>query len=255
MRNVRVIARLDIKGEYVINTIHLEGLRKVGAPNDLAITYYEAGADEILIIDQVASLYQRSHLSDLTQQFSRDIFVPLTVGGGISSVNDARRLLRSGADKIAINSAAVRRPQLITELSQEFGAQCVVISIQAKKNFDFKWEVYTDGGRERTGIDVLEWSKAAVEYGAGEVLVTSIDQEGTRKGFDKALVSAVSNSVSVPVIASGGMGTPSHAVEMLKTSQCEAVSIADFLHARRGTIADVKKHLLESGFVVRFDSR
>jgi imidazole glycerol-phosphate synthase subunit HisF len=253
MRNVRVIARLDIKGKNVINTIHLEGLRTVGPPNDLAIAYYQAGVDELLIIDQVASLYQRSHLSDLTREFAKDIFVPLTVGGGIASVDDARTLLRSGADKIAINSAATRRPKLITELSQEFGAQCVVVSIQAKIISDSKWEVFTDGGRERTGLDVLEWSKAVVELGAGELLVTSIDRDGTRKGFDNALLSAVSSGVSVPVIASGGMGAPSHAVDMLQKSQCEAVSIADFFHASRGTVRDVKESASQAGFAVRLD--
>jgi len=254
MRNIRVIARLDIKGENVINTIHLEGLRKVGSPNNLAVSYCEAGVDEILMIDQVASLYQRSHLSELTKKFAKDIFVPLTVGGGISSIDDARILLRSGADKIAINSAATRRPKLITELSQEFGSQCVVVSIQAKIISDSKWEVFTDGGRERTGIDVLEWSKAAVEFGAGELLVTSIDRDGTRKGFDKKLITAISDNVNVPIIASGGLGEPSHAVDMLNSSQCEGVSIADYLHANRGTVGDIKKCLKRAGFVVRLEN-
>lgn len=253
MRDLRVIARLDVKGENVINTIHLEGLRIVGSPNSLAQKYYEEGADEILLIDQVASLYQRGHLLELTKKFAEKVFVPLTVGGGIASVENARELLRSGADKVAINTAATQNPALITELSAHYGSQCVVVSIQAKKISEGNWEVLTDGGRERTGLDVLEWAAKVVELGAGELLVTSIDRDGTRKGFDCELMARVSDIVNVPVIASGGLGTPSHAVELMNSGYSEALSVADYLHMNRGCIKEIKSALTTSGFKIRMD--
>lgn len=252
MRNVRVIARLDVKGTNVINTIQLEGLRVVGTPNKLALDYYEQGADELLIIDQVASLYQRGHLLELTREFAKSIFIPVTVGGGIRTVEDARLLLRSGADKVAINSAAIDSPELISLLSAEFGNQCVVVSIQAKRIGSEKWEAFRDGGRERTSKDVIDWAIEAVGRGAGELLVTSIDRDGTRKGFEVDLLAEVSQKTSVPVIASGGLGASSHVTELLSQSECEAIAIADFLHMKRGGgINEIKTALRGSGYVVR----
>ena len=253
MHNVRVIARLDVKGENVINTIHLEGLRTIGAPNALSQKYYEQGADEILLIDQVASLYQRGHLLELTKKFAEKVFVPITVGGGIASVEDAGDLLCSGADKIAVNTAVTENPCLITELSKHFGSQCVVVSIQAKRIGEETWEVFREGGRERTGLDVFEWAARAVDFGAGELLVTSIDRDGTRKGFDCKLMAKMSDIVNVPVIASGGLGSPAHAVELMERSVISAVSVADYLHMNRGRIHDIKSPLAGAGFSVRMD--
>lgn len=252
MRNVRVIARLDVKGTNVINTIHLEGLRVCGDPNQLALRYYEQGADELIIIDQVASLYQRGHLLELTRAFAENIFIPVTVGGGVRTVEDARMLLSSGADKIAINSAALEYPEVISSLAQEFGSQCVVLSVQAKQIREGKWEAFRDGGRERSGKDVLCWVEEALDRGAGEILVTSIDRDGTRKGYDIDLLDKVSAASGVPVIAGGGFGKPAHALALLSRSRCEAISIADFLHMERGGgIAEVKAALCEGKYVIR----
>lgn len=191
MSNTRLIARLDIKGANLIKGVHLEGLRVIGAPNEHARRYYEQGVDELIYMDCVASLYGRNHLSDIVRSATENIFVPMTVGGGIRSVDDATQILRAGADKVAVNTEAVANPQLITEIACRFGSQCMVLSIEAKQVGPERWEVYTDNGRERTGLDVIEWVKRGVAMGAGEVLLTSVDREGTRRGFDIALVRAV----------------------------------------------------------------
>lgn len=252
MRSVRVIARLDVKGPNVINTIQLEGLRTCGIPNQLAQEYYQQGADELLIIDQVASLYQRGHLLELTKEFARNIFIPVTVGGGIKSVEDARALLRSGADKIAINTAASESPELINAIADEFGSQCVVVSVQAKRIGPGKWGVYRDGGREPTGKDVIEWAVDAAARGAGEILITSIDRDGTRKGFEIDLLKEVTRETRLPIIASGGFGVVTHAIDLLSQTHCEAIALADFLHMRRGGgIHEVKCALSSAGYIVR----
>lgn len=240
MAGVRLIPRLDIKGPNLIKGIHLEGLRVVGDPQAYARRYYEQGADELIYIDIVASLYGRNSLRDIVSRTARDVFIPLTVGGGVRSVDDVRELLRAGADKVAINTAAVRRPQLISEVSRVFGSQCMVLSIEAKNVGPGKWEVFTDNGRERTGLDVLNWVRQATELGAGEILLTSVDQEGTRKGFDVDLVRAVTAEVSVPVIASGGMGSIDHLVEVCARGRADAVAIADALHYNRLTLSDIR---------------
>jgi cyclase len=251
MANIRLIPRLDIKGRNVIKSIHLEGLRVVGDPQEYALKYYEEGADELIFMDVVASLYGRNNLSDIISKASKDIFVPITVGGGIRSVDDVKHLLRSGADKVAINTAAVARPELLTEVSRRFGRQCMVLSIEAKKISATQWEVYTDNGRERTGIDVLDWACRAVELGAGEILLTSIDQEGTREGFDLDLVALVSKAVSVPVIASGGMGTVQDFVDVVIESHADAVAIADVLHYNRLELAQIKNEAFKKNIHVR----
>jgi imidazole glycerol-phosphate synthase subunit HisF len=217
--NVRLIARLDIKGPNLIKGVHLEGLRVIGDPQDYARRYYEQGADELLYIDIVASLYGRSKLTEIVRRAARDVFVPMTVGGGIRTIDDVSDLLRSGADKVAVNTAAVRRPELIGEVAQRFGSQCMVLSIEAKQQSSGRWEVYTDCGRERSGIDVVEWARQGVERGAGEILVTSIDREGTRKGFDLALTGAIAKAVNVPVIASGGYGKAEDLNEVVATQR------------------------------------
>ena len=249
-RPMRLIARLDVKGERLIKGVHLEGLRVIGAPQDFAKKYYEEGADELIYMDIVASLYGRSNLVDIVKRTASAVFIPMTVGGGIRSIDDVSTLLRAGADKVAINTAAVRRPELITEVARKYGSQCMVLSIEAKRQESGRWEVYTDCGREKSGLDVLEWCKKAVALGAGEVLVTSIDQEGTRKGFDTELTRLVCESLNVPVIASGGFGQASHLLEV-ESAGADGVAFADALHFERFKIPDLRAFASEQGFGVR----
>jgi len=251
MKKVRLIARLDIKGPNLIKGVHLEGLRVVGSPNEYAVRYYEQGADELIYMDSVASLYARNHLGEIIKAAAKDIFIPMTVGGGIRSIDDATEILRSGADKVAINTAAVADPTLISKLAQKFGSQCVVLSIEAKKNTKSEWEVLTENGRERSGLNVVDWAIRGFEYGAGEILLTSVDMEGTRKGFDCDLVRAVSSQVEIPVIASGGMGKLSDAVEVVNTGEASAIAMADILHYNRTTFSEVRQELKQSGILVR----
>jgi len=249
--NIRLIARLDIKGPNLIKGIHLEGLRIVGDPQEFARRYYESGADELVYMDIVASLYGRNSLTEIIKRAAQDIFIPMTVGGGVRSVEDAKQLLRAGADKVAINTAAIGRPELITEISRRFGSQCMVLSIEAKQVGANKWEAYTDNGRERTGLDVVEWAKRGCELGAGEIMLTSVDQEGTRKGFDIELVRAVASVVPIPVIASGGMGTLEHMVEVVQKGKADAVAMADALHYRRLEMRQIREAALAAHIPVR----
>lgn len=251
MRNFRLIARLDIKGPNLIKGVHLEGLRVIGSPAEHAERYYQQGVDELIYIDCVASLYGRNNLSDFVKSAASQIFIPMTVGGGVRSVEDARHLLLCGADKIAVNTAAVAQPSLITDIARRFGSQCMVLSIQAKKVAPGRWEAYTDNGRERTGVDVVEWAQKGASLGAGEILLTSVDREGTRKGFDIDLVSAVTSAVSVPVIASGGMGKPEDLVAVANEGKANAVAMADILHYRRATIGELRGYAVSSGLRVR----
>lgn len=239
----RLIARLDIKGPNLIKGIHLEGLRVIGDPNIYAKKYYEAGADEILYMDTVASLYGRNHLAEIIERTTKDVFVPITVGGGLRSLEDVKQILRAGADKVAINTAAVARPELIREVSQRFGSQCMMLSIETKRIAPDRWEAYTNNGRDKTGLDVLEWAKKGVELGAGEILLTSVDQEGTRKGFDLALIEKISTSVRVPVIASGGMGTSEHLAEAVFQAKADAVAVADAIHYDRVSFGKMREAL------------
>jgi imidazole glycerol-phosphate synthase subunit HisF len=249
--NIRIIPRLDIKGPNLIKGVRLEGLRVVGDPHEFALRYYQEGADELIYMDIVASLYGRNNLSEIVSRAADRIFIPITVGGGIRSVDDARHILRSGADKIAINTAAVARPELISEVAHHFGSQATVLSVEAKQIADGKWEAYTDNGRERTGLDVVDWVKKGVALGAGEVLITSVDREGTKKGFDTHLVKSVSDSVEVPVIASGGMGKEEDLVDVVLSGGVQAVAIADVLHYRRQSMADLRSAATAEGLSVR----
>jgi imidazole glycerol-phosphate synthase subunit HisF len=251
LRNTRLIARLDIKGPNLIKGIHLEGLRVIGSPNEFAQRYYQQGADELIYMDCVASLYGRNSLREIVESAAQDVFVPMTVGGGIRSVDDATDLLRSGADKVAVNTAAVSNPELISDIARRFGSQCMVLSIEAKQIGPDHWEVYTDNGRERSGLDVLDWVKRGVSLGAGEILLTSVDREGTRKGFDIPLVRAVTGVVSVPVIASGGMGKPQDAVDVVLQSEVDAVAMADILHYGRADLAAIRRVAHAAGLHVR----
>lgn len=246
----RVVARLDIKGPNLVKGIHLEGLRVMGDPAEHALRYYGEGADELIYIDIVASLYERNNLADVVARTASHIFVPLTVGGGIRSIQDITTLLRAGADKVAINTGAVRRPELIREASRQFGSQCIVLSIEAKRQPDGHWEAYTDNGRERTGLDAIEWAKRAIDLGAGELLLTSIDREGTKKGFELPLIAGLGPIVGVPVIASGGAGSIDHVAAALGAG-ADAVAVAGLLHYRTETIGSLKAGLVERGHEVR----
>jgi cyclase len=247
----RVIARLDIKAPNLIKGVHLEGLRVIGNPSEYAQKYYERGIDELIYMDIVASLYNRNSLVDVIKDTTKSIFIPITVGGGIRSVQDVETILRAGGDKVAINTAAVKRPELIKEIASRFGSQCMVLSVEAKKVSEVVWEVYYDNGRERTGLDVIEWCKRSVENGAGEILLTSIDKEGTTKGFDLELVQKVSNVVSVPVIASGGAGSTNDIIDAFKIASADAVAIANLLHYDKLSIGQIKSSLKESQVAVR----
>ena len=251
MRQIRLIARLDVKGPNLIKGIHLEGLRVIGAPNNFARRYYAQGADELIYIDCVASLYGRNSLGDIVQRAAQDVFIPMTVGGGVRTVDDAIHLLRCGADKVAVNTAAVANPQLISDIARRFGSQCMVLSVEAKRIGPGRWEAFTDNGREDTGLDVIAWIKRGVALGAGEVLLTSVDKEGTRKGFDVELVSAVTSEVSVPVIASGGMGNTDHLLDVVQRGQADAVAMADILHYGRASFADIRRATHDAGIPVR----
>ncbi len=249
--NVRLIARLDIKGPNLIKGICLEGLRVIGDPQAYASKYYEQGADELIFIDIVASLYGRNNLTDIVKRAAEHVFVPLTVGGGIRSLEDARGILLAGADKVAINTAAVKDPELITRVAKRFGSQCMVLGIEAKKNPDGRWEAYTDNGREHTGLDAIEWAKRGAELGAGEILLTSVDREGTRKGFDIELIRAISTQVGIPVIASGGMGGVDHMIDAVQKGSADAVAFADCIHYNRLTIPQIREAARTSGIPVR----
>lgn len=251
MPNVRLIARLDIKGPNLIKGVQLEGLRVMGDPQEFATHYYDQGADELIYMDIVASLYGRNNLTEIVRHSAQNIFIPMTVGGGVRSTDDVNMLLRAGADKVAINTAAIKRPELIQEVSRRFGSQCMVLSIEAKKVAAGKWEAYTDNGREPSGLDVVEWAKRGCELGAGEILLTSVDQEGTRQGFDCELVKEVATAVPIPVIASGGMGSPVHMVQVIKEGCADAVAMADILHYKRMQLPQVRTAALDAGLHVR----
>ncbi len=248
---IRFIPRLDIKGPNLIKGIHLEGLRVIGDPKEFARRYYEQGADELLYVDVVASLYGRNSLHHIVKLTASDVFVPLTVTGGIRSTDDVREILRAGADKVGINTAATKRPELIREVARMFGSQCMVLSIEAKRIAPGRWEAYADNGREPTGLDVIEWAQRGVELGAGEILLTSVDREGTREGFDCELVAAVSSLVPVPVIASGGMGKTSDVEHVVRAGKADAVSMADVLHYGRLTLPEIKRAAAQAGLDVR----
>jgi len=251
MADLRLIARLDVKGPNLIKGVQLEGLRVIGNPHEHALRYYEQGADELVYIDCVASLYGRPNQEEILRKAAKDVFVPLTVGGGIRSVADVAQILRAGADKVAVNTAAVANPTLISDIAMRFGSQCMVLSIEAKRIKPGQWEVYTHSGREPTGLDVIDWAIKGVELGAGEILLTSIDREGTRKGFDVELVRAVTSAVSVPVIASGGMGSSDDIVGVVRDGGADAVAMADILHYQRASIADIRAAAVAAGLDVR----
>jgi len=251
MAAIRLIPRLDIKGKHLIKGVQLEGLRKMGDPHEFARRYYLQGADELLYMDAVASLYGRNNLTEIIRKTARNIFIPITVGGGIRSVTDVRKILLSGADKVAVNTAAIQHPSLINEIAGQFGSQCLVLSIEAKRISDGCWEAYTDNGRERSGRNVIAWAKEATERGAGEILLTSVDREGTRQGFDLELVTAVTQVVRVPVIASGGMGSMEHLTAVVQSAGASAVAMADILHYGRASLPTIREAATSAGISIR----
>lgn len=226
-------------------------IRDAGDPVELAREYDRQGADEIIFLDITASSDDRDTIVELAERTAEEVYIPFTIGGGIRSVEDARRLLRAGADKVSVNSAAVQRPELITEIADEFGSQCAVVAIDAKRVGEDKWNVFVKGGREDTGIDAVEWAYEVVQRGAGEILLTSMDGDGTKAGYDLALTSAVADAVDVPVIASGGVGTLDHLVEGATVGRADAVLAASIFHFGEHTVAEAKEALLDAGVAVR----
>jgi cyclase len=230
MKLVRIIPRLDIKGPNLVKGIHLEGLRVLGKPSDFAKYYYEQGADELLFMDVVASLYGRNSLHDIISETAKSIFIPITVGGGIRCLNDIKSMLRIGADKVSINTAALKRPEFIREASEEFGSSTIVINIEAIKDLDGKYYAFVDNGREYTGIEVVEWAKEVERLGAGEIVITAVSKEGTGKGVDVHLTKEISDSVSLPVIAHGGIGSMNDVEVLLESGVVDALAIGSALH-------------------------
>ena len=251
MRNLRLIARLDVKKEWLIKGVQMEGWRKVGDPQAYAKSYADKGADELLFMDVVASLYNRNNLHDIVERVASEVFIPMTVGGGIRSATDVSTLLAKGADKVALNTAATRTPKLIREISDRFGAQATVISIEAIKRGPNSWEPMTDNGRNKTERDVVEWAKEVEQNGAGEIVVTSIDRDGRGTGFDIELAKAVSNAVTIPVVASGGLGAPEHLSVLLKETDVSAAATAQALHWEKTNLAQLRETLADNGCFLR----
>lgn len=230
MNNKRIIARLDIKGPNLVKGIHLEGFRVLGSPKDFAKYYAENGADELFFQDVVASLYERNSLDSFISEIAKETFIPLTVGGGIRTLDDIQRVLRCGADKVSINTAAIKNPSFIKEASEKFGSSTIVVSIEAIKEADGTYKAYTDNGRDYTGVDVIEWAKKVEDLGAGEIVITSVDNEGTGNGFDFNLINKVVNAVTLPVTAHGGAGEVSHILEIFDNKKLHSVALASVLH-------------------------
>jgi len=253
MQVARVIPCLDVTAGRVVKGTNFVDLRDAGDPVELAARYDDEGADELVFLDITASSDDRDTMVDMVFRVAEQVYIPFTVGGGIRSLEDARRMLRAGADKVSVNTAAVQRPELIGEIAAEFGSQCVVCAIDAKRRDDANsgFEVYLHGGRTPTGIDAEQWAVQAVELGAGEILLTSMDRDGTRQGFDHVLTRAIADSVNVPVIASGGVGTLDHLVDGVVEGGADAVLAASIFHFREHTIAEAKLAMAAAGVTVR----
>jgi cyclase len=251
----RIIPCLDVDKGRVVKGVKFVGIRDAGDPVEIAKRYDEQGADELVFLDITASAEDRDTMAHVVEEVASQVFIPLTVGGGIRNAADIRRMLNAGADKVAINTAAVANPELVREAAERFGSQCIVVAIDAKQvNKDGeppRWEVFTHGGRKATGIDAVQWAKQVMEYGAGEILLTSMDRDGTRDGFDLALTRAVSEAVSIPVIASGGVGTLDHLVEGIKQGAADAVLAASIFHFGQYTVEEAKRRLADQGLEVR----
>lgn len=252
MLTKRIIPCLDVLGGRVVKGVRFKRLRDAGDPPELARWYDEQGADEVVFLDIGASPEGREAMFDVVKRTAEQLFIPLTVGGGIRSLNHVERMLRSGADKVAINTGAVENPELVQEAARKFGSQCIVVAIDAKRVGKQKWEVYTYGGRKPTGVDAVEWAQQVESLGAGEILLTSMDADGTRAGYDLALTRTIAEAVNIPVIASGGAGNPQHIYEALTEGKADAALAAGIFHFGVYTVGEVKRYLHERGISVRF---
>ncbi len=257
MLKARIIPCLDVKDGRVVKGVNFVDLIDAGDPVEQARLYDAAGADELTFLDITASSDNRETIFDVVRRTAEQVFMPLTVGGGVRTVEDIRKLLLAGADKVSINTAAVHRPEFVREGAQKFGAQCIVVAIDAKEvergpGGEQRWEVFTHGGRNRTGIDAVQWAQRMAEYGAGEILLTSMDRDGTKQGFNLELTRAVADAVTIPVIASGGVGTLDHLVDGVKLGHASAVLAASIFHFGTYTIAQAKAHMAQAGIPVRF---
>lgn len=251
MRTARIIPCLDVDAGRVVKGVNFVDLVDAGDPVELAARYDAAGADELVFLDITASSDARDTTVEMAARVAEQVFIPFTIGGGIRSVDDARRLLRAGADKVSVNTSAVERAELITELASEFGTQSVVVAIDARRREDGSAEVFTHGGRTPTGIDAVEWARRVEALGAGEILLTSMDRDGTKSGFDCELTAEIADAVGIPVIASGGVGTLQHLVEGVTEGHADAVLAASIFHFAEHTIAEAKAAMIAAGIVVR----
>lgn len=251
----RIIPCLDVDAGRVVKGVRFVDIRDAGDPVEVAKRYNDEGADEITFLDITASSDQRDTIVHVVEQVAAQVFIPLTVGGGIRSVDDIRRLLNAGADKVGINTAAVKRPEFVREASSKVGSQCIVVSIDAKRvtaeNEVARWEIFTHGGRNATGIDAIEWAEKMADYGAGELLLTSMDRDGTKQGFDLELTKTISESVSIPIIASGGVGTLQHLADGIKYGKADAVLAASIFHFGEFSVQEAKDHMLRQGITIR----
>lgn len=241
MRHARLIARLDVKAPFLVKGIQFEGLRKLGDPSEYARHYYLQGIDEIYYEDIVASLYERNNLADILRRTTEEVFIPITVGGGLRDLKDIDIALKNGADKVAVNTAAIKRPDFLNEIIDQFGSQCLVLSVQAKKK-GASWEAYYDNGREPSGLDVVDWVLEGQERGVGEILLTSVDRDGTKKGLDIQLVRAAGEHLRIPLIASGGVGSPKDCTDAILEGEADAVAIATALHYRLYELEDIRTY-------------
>ena len=250
----RIIPCLDVDKGRVVKGVNFLNIRDAGDPVEIAKRYDTEGADEITMLDITASHETRDTTNKTVESIASQVFIPLTVGGGVRKIEDIKKLLRSGADKVSINTSAVENPSFVKEAADKFGSQCIVVAVDAKAKTDKEntWEVVTYGGRNRTGIDVLEWTEQVAEYGAGEILLTSMDRDGTKEGFDNNLVSKVSSGISIPVIASGGVGNLDHLIDGVKIGGAEAVLAASIFHFSEFSIKEAKEAMKASGITVRF---
>lgn len=252
----RVIPCLDVKEGRVVKGVNFLNLRDAGDPVELAARYDSMGADELVFLDITASHEKRDLIVEIASHVAEQVFIPFTVGGGIKTVEDFRRILRAGADKVAVNTAALERPEIIAEAAEQFGRQCVVVAIDPKRSAETsnrspRWEVFIHGGRTPTGVDAVEWACRAERLGAGEILLTSMDRDGTQIGYDLELTRAIADNVQIPVIASGGAGTPQHCLEAVTTGHADAALIASMVHDGHYSIADIKEYLAQHGVCVR----
>ncbi len=250
MTNVRLIPCLDIRDGRVVKGVNFVSIRDAGDPVELAAFYDKEGADELVFLDITATHEGRASVIELAERVAEQVFIPFTVGGGIRTVDDIRAALKAGADKVSLNSAAVANPGLVAEASRQFGAQCVVVAIDARRTGD-RWEVVTHGGRKSTGLDAVAWAKEVADLGAGEILLTSMDGDGTQSGYDLALTRSVSEAVSVPVIASGGAGNAGHLIDAVREGKADAVLLASIIHDGDFRIADLKREMAAAGLRVR----